>query len=126
MRAVHTEAAAISSDFEALKMRIECEGNEAQIGDIFAAAWYRAKHDLLMARRVYAFVCDIMGEEQASLHLGACSDADEDWGACPDADADDRSTEKSAPTPALPESSERGGEMTCAPLPGDPEPDVLL
>lgn len=79
MRAVHSEAVAISSDLDALRLRIEAHGHAAEIEDIKSARWYRTKSQLLVGKKLYAAVCSIMGVDQGEVRLSGDEEED-NWG----------------------------------------------
>jgi hypothetical protein len=76
MRLLSEEASTISSDMEALVMRLRTKGHLAPLGDIKSARWYRTAGDFKLLQRLYEFICSVTGRTSVVGHQEG--DGDED------------------------------------------------
>ena len=69
MSAVAEEAATISSDMDALRLRIERHGDDATIEDIRTARWWRTRDQYALARQMFHYVSEVMGVAVVPVRL---------------------------------------------------------
>lgn len=69
MCALEQESLAVSSDLEALHLRLRKHGHQTDIEDIKTARWWKTKHELVIARLMYGFVCQVSGSPERTLSM---------------------------------------------------------
>jgi hypothetical protein len=88
METLRNEAATISNDMDALVVRLEQGGHEAELEDIKSARWYRASAQLSIMKRYYGAFCAITKEEGGIVML-PIEDADSQPAELPEASKTD-------------------------------------
>lgn len=67
IRLLRTEASAISSDMEALVLRLDRDGYRAGLGDIRSARWYRTAGDFKLLQGLVEFIISVTGRPGANI-----------------------------------------------------------
>lgn len=69
MTTLKNECQTIGNDMEALVMRLQDEGHEAELTDIKSARWYRTAAQLEVLKRLYKAFCKITGADEGVVEM---------------------------------------------------------